>query len=400
MCYFERNIQGDPMPAMGRYVTTSTLGEKVRAFLPSPLPVQPPIPLDADMLDLLLEAQGDLRSLNSISALLPDTGHFLYMYQAREALLSSQIEGTRSSFSELLLFEMDELFGSVTADAQEASNYIRALNYGIAALREGMPLSLRLIRGVHSVLLGSGRGSDKHPGEFRRSQNWIGGSRPGKAHYVPPPPEYLMECLDNLEKYLHDQFGRTALLIKAAVSHAQFEMIHPFLDGNGRVGRLLITLLLCAEGVLDEPLLYLSLYFKKNREQYYQLLGRVQKEGAWREWLLFFLKGVSQTSRQALEMVRRLRTKFENDRKVIRHKQHRSMASMLAVHEAMQKIPVATVRKLSEMSGLAPPTVVRSLQQLEQLGIAREITGGGWRRIYSYSHYLEILSEGTELPES
>ena len=277
----ERGLQGYYMPS-------TTTPEPVLAFVPRPLPPMPPLQLDGNMYDLIELANRALGRLDGLTTLLPEPSLFLYFYVRKEALLSSQIEGTQSSLSDLLLYEIEEVPGVPLDDVQEVSRYVAALNHGLARLKNGFPLSLRLIREIHKVLLSGGRGSEREPGEFRRSQNWIGGTRPGNALFVPPPPIEVMPCLGDLENFLHDRPERTPVLIKAALSHVQFERIHPFLDGNGRLGRLLITILLCAEGALSEPLLYLSLYFKTHRQVYYDLLQQVRFEGDWEEWLRFF----------------------------------------------------------------------------------------------------------------
>lgn len=255
--------------------------------------------------------------LDSVSALLPDPSLFLYMYVRKEAVLSSQIEGTQSSLSDLLLFELDEAPGVPFDDVREVSSYVRALEHGVKRVRDGFPISNRLFREIHGVLLANGRGSEKETGAFRTSQNWIGGSRPGLAVFVPPPPDKVLECMGALEKFLHDQPVRTPTLVKAALAHVQFETTHPLLDGNGRLGRLLITLLLCAEGVLKEPLLYLSLYFKAHRRDDYVLLQVVRTEGDWEQWISFFMRGVRDTAEQAVATARRVAGRLEADRERI-----------------------------------------------------------------------------------
>src|SRR5271155_3347634 len=248
------------------YVISTVSGERVRAFVPPPLPPGPAA-LDLTSLQAILaQANQAVGRLDGMTSALPDLKLFLYSYVRKEAVLSSQIEGTQSSLSDLLLYENAETPGVPLDDVQEVSNYVAALNHGLKRMRGGFPLSLRLIREIHEVLLAKGRGSHAQPGEFRKSQNWIGGTRPGNAAYVPPPPEYVMDCLGDLEGFLHSEENSLPLLIRAGLAHAQFESIHPFLDGNGRVGRLLITLLLVADGVLTGPLLYLSLYLKQNRD--------------------------------------------------------------------------------------------------------------------------------------
>lgn len=267
----------------------------MRAFVPQPLPPTPPIDIGPALRDQLDAALLALGRLDSVTTLLPDTRLLRYTYVRKEAVLSSQIEGTQSSLSDLLLYEVADAPGAPLDDVVEVSNYVAALEHGLGRVREGFPLSGRLMREIHGVLLQRGRGAEKAPGEFRRSQNWIGGTRPGTAAFVPPPPEQVGECVGRLERWLHDEPERTPTLLKAAMSHVQFETIHPFLDGNGRVGRLLVTLLLCVEGVLSEPLLYLSLYLKQHRAEYYALLDRVRVEEAWEAWLGFFADGVRET---------------------------------------------------------------------------------------------------------
>src|SRR5215469_13197607 len=259
---------------LGRYVTTTVAGEPVRAFVPPPLP--PPDLNLSELYQRLDHADRAVGRLDGLTVLLPDARFLLYLFVRKEALVSSQIEGTQSSLADLLLFESKGPTGIPKEDVEEVSNYVAAMQHGLRRMAEGFPLSLRLIREIHEILLRGGRGASKTPGEFRRSQNWIGGSRPGNAAFVPPPPEQMMKCLDSFERFLHDEEHRLPLLIEAGLVHVQFESIHPFLDGNGRLGRLLITLLLCVKGVLKEPLLYLSLYFKKHRNQYYELLQRIR----------------------------------------------------------------------------------------------------------------------------
>jgi len=256
----ERGLQG-------HYVTISTAGEKVQALVPAPLPPEPPIDWTPGLRDKFDHALMAIGRLDSVSTLLPDTLLFLYMYVRKEAVLSSMIEGTQSSISDLLLFELDQVPGVPLDDVLEVSNYIAALNHGLSRLAGGFPLCLRLLKEIHSILLSKGRGSQQSPGDFRRSQNWIGGTRPGNAIFVPPPPEKVLECMGKFEQFLHDQPEHTPVLLKAALTHVQFETIHPFLDGNGRLGRLLITLFLCEQKALREPMLYLSLYFKTEVSQ-------------------------------------------------------------------------------------------------------------------------------------
>lgn len=382
----------------GIYKTTATLGEKVEAFIPNPLPPQPPLSWDPALRVRFDQATMALGRLDSVGDLLPDVSLFLYMYIRKEAVLSSMIEGTQSSISDLLLYELDQEPGVPLDDVQEVSNYVAALTEGLRLLDEGLPLSLRLLKLVHSVLLGKGRGSDKTPGQFRRSQNWIGGSRPGNAMFVPPPPEAVMDCMASLELFLHDKPEVTPPLVKAALAHVQFETIHPFLDGNGRLGRLLITLILCEQKVLAKPLLYLSLYFKSHRREYYQLLNRVREVGDWEEWLAFFADAVIVTSEQAVDTAKALRETVRDDQEKIKTL-GRTAPSVMAVYQVFLGHPIATPNRLGELSGLTPATVNKTLKHLEKLGIVREVTAKRRNRLFSYTRYVDIMNNGTDLPE-
>ena len=332
--------------------------------------------------------------LDGLAQLLPDPDLFLYFYVRKEAVLSSQIEGTQSSLSDLLLFETERAPGVPLNDVQEVSRYVAAMNLGLERMRGELPLSLRLIRDIHRKLLDGGRGAEKDPGEFRRSQNWIGGSRPGKAFYVPPPPERLMEFLDPLEKFIHDNPVKTPTLLKAALVHVQFESIHPFLDGNGRVGRLLITLIMCNEGALTQPLLYLSLYFKQNRTRYYELLQRVRTDGDWESWVRFFLDGVEETAAQAVDLATQIRRLFETDRERI-SKLGRAAGSALRVHELFQRRPMLSVPTATQKLGLSAPTVRASIEALEKAGIVHELSGKRRDRVFGYRRYLDLMGSDT-----
>ena len=277
----------------GTYHTTGVAGEHVRAIVPLALPPGPGLEITGARQLLLEQATLAVGRLDSLTTLLPDPQLVLYSYVRREAVLSSQIEGTQSSLSDLLLFELEEVPGTPFDDVVEVSNYIGALERGMARLREGFPLSNRLFREMHAVLMSRGRGSNKLPGEFRRTQNWLGGTRPWNARFVPPPPQEVKPCMAALESFLHQESG-LPILLKAALAHVQFETIHPFLDGNGRLGRLLIALVLHHGGLLAQPLLYLSLYLKEHRQVYYDLLDRVRTAGDWEAWVDFFLEGVEQ----------------------------------------------------------------------------------------------------------
>ena len=381
----------------GRYVTISTVGEKAQAFVPAPLPPSPPIDWTPELRSKFDQALLALGRLDSVSTLLPGTSLFLYMYVRKEAVLSSMIEGTQSSLSDLLLFELDQEPGVPLDDVREVSNYVAALDHGLRLLEEGLPLSLRLFREIHGVLLTKGRGSNQTPGEFRRSQNWIGGTRPGNAAFVPPPAEEVLECMSKLELFLHDQPEPTPVLLKAALAHVQFETIHPFLDGNGRLGRLLIALLLCEQKVLREPMLYLSLYFKTHRQYYYELLNNVRMTGDWEAWLDFFAEAVIVTATQAVETAQQLLDLSNQDRDKISGL-GRAAASTLQVHRALMEHPIATSGSLVEKTGITPATVNKALGHLEQLGIVKELTAQKRTRLFSYAGYIEIKSRGPELP--
>ena len=385
-----------PTTRAGAYVERVINGERVQAFVAPPLPPVPKLKLTSEVHDLLEKANRALGRLDGITTLLPNTSFFIYNYVRKEAVLSSQIEGTQSSLSDLLLFESDEVPGVPLDDVIEVSNYVRAMEHGLARVRQdNFPLSSRLLKEIHALLLDSGRGSSKMPGEFRRAPVWLGGTRPSNAAFVPPPFEHISALMANFEDFLHDQPERTPTLIKAALAHVQFETIHPFLDGNGRLGRLLITLLLCAEEVLTEPTLYLSLYFKTHRSDYYDALQRVRTEGDWEGWLAFFLSGVFDTAQQAFRTAQRLIELFDADRLRV-ETLGRMTGSALQVLQVAQRRVLFSASDLDKDLSIALPTVRRSLDALEELGIFREVTGKGRNRLWLYGDYLTILSEGTE----
>ena len=379
----------------GRFVTTNVGGERVRAFVPSPLPPEPALQTAGELEQRLSRADIALGRLDGVSSNLPDTHLFLYSYVRKEAVLSSQIEGTQSSLSDLMLFELDEVPGVPIDDVVESSNYVAALEHGLARVREGMPLSNRLLREMHAKLLSRGRGQDRSPGEFRRTQNWIGGTRPGDAHFVPPPPSALDDAMSDLERFLHDDARRTPTLLKAALAHVQFETIHPFLDGNGRMGRLLITMLLCLEGVLHQPVLYLSLYLKQHRVRYYELLDRVRSDGEWEEWVAFFATAVEETANGAVATAHRLGEMARDDRAAVR-RIGRVAGSALQVHQALLTRPIANIASLAAQSQLSVPAVTKSVKALVELGLVRETTGRKRGRVFVYERYLELLQQGTE----
>ena len=378
--------------ATGRYVASLVGGETVRSFVPDPLPPVPPLDLDGARQAALEQATLALGRLDSITLLLPDPQLFLYAYVRREAVLSSQIEGTQSSLSDLLLFELDEMSGVPFDDVVEVSNYVAALQHGMARLREGFPLCNRLLREMHEHLMARGRGADQAPGEFRRSQNWIGGTRPGNARFVPPPPHEVEACMGALERFLHEPVPGLPGLLKAALAHVQFETIHPFLDGNGRLGRLLIALLLHHGGLLAQPLLYLSLYLKQHRGEYYDLLDRVRRSGDWEAWVDFFLEGVEQTARGAVQTARRLVAMFDADTARVNGR-GRGTASAQRVLTALRMRPMLDIRQLARDHGMTFPTADKAMRTLVDLGIAREITGRRRNRAFVYDAYLGILNE-------
>jgi Fic family protein len=379
----------------GRYERTAVGGEAIDAFVPAPLPPSPPLALDGRLQQLLERAHLAVGRLDALATLLPSTDLLLYAYVRKEAVLSSRIEGTQSSLSDLLLFELDEAPGMPLDDVVEVSNCVAALDHGIARLRGGFPLSNRLIREIHGVLLSRGRGSGKEPGEFRRSQNWIGGSGPGDARFVPPPHTMVPACMAAFERFVHAEDDGIPALIRAGLAHVQFETIHPFLDGNGRVGRLLITFLLCHAGVLREPLLYLSLYFKQRRDEYYDLLGQIRTDGDWEAWLVYFLEGVRETAEGAVTTARRLTDLFGADRDRILPAGRRA-GSMLRVHDSLKARPVTSLPEVVRATGLTAPTVGSAMEGLVSLGVARELTGKRRNRVFAYDRYLAILNEGTE----
>ena len=383
-----------PQNRLGTYVTSTVTGETVRAFIPPPLPPVPELQLNG-LLQYLDRANQGLGRLNGMTKLLPDIRFLLYLYVRKEALVSSQIEGTQSSFADLLLYENEAKPHVPVEDVEEVSNYVAAMQHGLKRLKGGFPLSLRLIREIHAILLRGGRGANKMPGEFRRSQNWIGGTRPGNASFVPPPPERLMECLNEFENFLHDDKHKLPVLLEAGLVHVQFESIHPFLDGNGRVGRLLITLLLCAKRALTEPLLYPSLFFKTHRNRYYELLQRVRTEGSWEDWLAFFLDGVASTAHEAADTAERTLKLFAKNRSKI-EKLGRGAASAMRVHELMQTSPYLRIRTAAKALRLTVPTVTSALNHLMELGIVKEISGRQRDRLFAYSEYVRMVSGDTE----
>lgn len=380
---------------MGDYQRASLAGVPYRAFVPAPLPPAPPLAWTPELEDLRDKSNRALGRLDGIAGVLPGTSLFLYQYVRKEAVLSSQIEGTRSSLSDLLLYELDDAPGVPIDDVREVSNYVAAMDHGLRRIRDGFPISLRLLREMHALLLRDGRGQHKQPGEFRSTQVWLGGPSPDLAEFVPPPPDQLMGCLDALEKFLHDDPEPTPLLVKIALCHVQFETIHPFKDGNGRLGRLLITLLLCSEGALNEPLLYLSLYFKQNRQSYYDRLQRVRTHGDWEGWMRFFLQGMHETAQQAVATAQRLLALFEEDHQQLQ-RLRKGAGSAIRIHQLLQRRPIISAPLAANELELSVTAVNNALARLEHVGMVRETTGQQRYRRFAYDAYLSILTEGTE----
>ena len=380
----------------GSYVDAFADGKRVRAFVPERMPPSMPVAMEGAMLDLFWEASVALGGLRQVSSQLPDIAIFLYSYVRKEALLSSQIEGTNSTLSQFLEHELSAASGVPNDDVTEVSNHVAALEHGRERLNADFPISNRLLRDMHRLLLRRGRGSDKMPGDFRRSQVWLGGRDPERASFVPPPAHLVMDLMGDLEQFLHSADPGIPPLLRAGYAHVQFETIHPFADGNGRIGRILITMILLAAQVLEEPLLYLSLYFKRHRRDYYDLLNSVRLTGSWHDWMEFFLSGVRETAQGATDTAARLRLMFESDRQAAQQLGRRT-GSVLRVHEAFMRRPLLTATEVARMASVTFPTAGAALSALEELGLVAEITGRETNRIYKYTKYLDVLSEGTEL---
>ena len=374
----------------GRFEVTACQGEQVRAFVPSPLPPVQGIEMTAARRRLLEDADAALAKLDGAALLLPEVDLFLYAYVRKEAVLSSQIEGTQSTLSDLMLFELDDLRVPID-DVKEVSSYVAALEHGVERLRS-LPLGGRLIREMHAKLMAKGRGSEKDPGEFRRSQNWIGGARPSLAHYVPPPVHEVLPCMGELDKFIHAEDDMPTL-IRAALVHVQFESIHPFLDGNGRIGRLLVTLLLQQSGKLSRPLLYLSLYLKAHKAEYYRLLDRVRAEGDWEAWADFFLRGVAETAHSATLTARKLTDCYQEDLVKVQQLGHAGSKAVRALGCFRQR-PMLDIKRVAAALDVSFPTAAKVVQLLVDQGILRETTGKARDRIFVYRRYLEILNEG------
>ena len=373
----------------GRYITQTT---GYGAFIPEPLPPKPDIEFDGEMRTLLSNADRDIARLDAIATLLPNPDLFVAMYVRHEAVLSSQIEGTQSTLEDVLAFEADATHNDAPKDVEEVVNYVRAMNHGLRRLGQDFPLSLRLIREIHGELMQKVRGGEKSPGEFRTSQNWIGGagSNLNSALFVPPPPHELMNALGAFETFLHDGKQTVPLLVRCGLAHAQFETIHPFLDGNGRVGRLLITLLLCEEKALTRPLLYLSVFLKANRAEYYDRLTAIRTQGHWEPWLKFFLRGISVTARAATRTANEIVALRETHRNAVL-----KSAKALKLLDHLFQQPLVSPKRIAEVVGCSHPTAVKLAQDLQARGWLREVTGFERNRLYRYQPYLALFHRET-----
>lgn len=377
----------------GQYVASIAGGVNCQAFVPASLPPMPPLHIDNKLQSRINEAMLALGRLDAISTLLPDADLFLYSYVRKEAVMSSQIEGTQSSLSDLMLYEMEGLPGVPMDDVQEVSCYVNALTLGVQRLAEGMPITHRLLMELHQALMTSGRGISRGPGEFRKNQVWLGGHRPDEAVFVPPPANHIAQCWADLERFINDQPEATDPLIKAALFHVQFETIHPFMDGNGRLGRLLIPLILVEAKVLHQPLLYLSVFFKRHRQTYYERLQQVRITGDWESWLLFFVDAVASAAAQAVETARQL-NKLRSEHKLAIQVLGRMAGSASQILDALFEHPIVSINKLVDITGLTPATIGKTLDALDkQLGFVSEITGQKRNRVFAYSAYITILNQ-------
>ena len=377
----------------GHYSPAIAGGIACKAFVPAPLPPNPPLEIDGKLQSRINQAMLALGRLDAISTLLPDARLFLYSYVRKEAVMSSQIEGTQSSLSDLMVYEMEGVPGVPMDDVQEVSCYVSALNLGIQRIREDHPLTFRLVTELHQALITSGRGTNRCPGEFRKSQVWIGGHRPDEATFVPAPANELADCWSELERFINDVPDSTDPLIKAALTHVQFETIHPFMDGNGRIGRMLIPLILVEAKVLNEPLLYLSVFFKKHRQTYYERLNQVRLTGDWEAWLLFFVDAVAETANQAVNTAKQLNELRQKDKASLTDL-GRQAGSANQIIDALFEHPIVSINKLIELTGLTAATLGKVLDALEkQLGIVKEMTGQKRNRVYAYTAYIQILNQ-------
>ncbi|MFQ6739100.1 MAG: Fic family protein [Alphaproteobacteria bacterium] len=378
----------------GTLVNCSLSSEHYNAFVPNPLPPVPAINFQ-EISVLLEKANKALGELNGVIETTVDPSIINYMYVRKEAVVSSQIEGTQSTLDDLLKYESDQTQGVPVEDAAEVSSYVAALSHGLDRIQNGFPLSLRLIREIHKKLLQNSRGHTKMPGEFRTSQNWIGGTRPGNARFVPTPPDKLTQVLGDWEIFMNDDEDNIPVLLKAALMHVQFETIHPFLDGNGRTGRLLITLFLCVKGALKSPFLYLSLFFKKNRDLYYEMLSNVRKTGDWESWINFFLEGIVETSNDAKNTLIAIQKLFSEDKEKVAALGRAAKSGLLVFNE-FQKKPLLNVSELVKRTDISKPTVISTLNKLIELGIISKQSEKKWGQTYTYSGYVKLLTPDSD----
>jgi len=372
----------------GTLIKSSLAGEHYNTYYPKPLP---PKDLDyTEFADMLEKANVAIGELNAVIQNVPHHSIIQYMYVRKEAVLSSQIEGTQSTLDDLIRYESDCVIGLPIDDVEEVSTYVSAINYGLEREKE-LPLSLRLIREIHSILLNSTRGQTKNPGEFRVSQNWIGGTRPSNARFVPVSPDKLLETLDSFEKYMNDEADKTPVLVKIALLHHQFETIHPFLDGNGRVGRLLITLFLVVNNFMKSPFLYISVFFKKHRDLYYEHLNIVRFEGDWEKWMNFFLEAVFETAKDAKETLLDIQKMFNEDDEKIKSLKRAAESAQIVFYEFKKK-PLLTAKEIIKNTEISKPTVMKSLKHLVELGIIKSISEKKWGQIFEYSRYMRKLN--------
>ncbi len=374
----------------GVYVKQST---NYRAFVPAALPPQPPLTLDDRMLELLSDADRALGRLDGSAEVIPNPDLFVMMYVRKEAVLSSQIEGTQASLANVLELEAQVLDPVRPSDVSEIVNYISGLNHGLERLT-ALPISLRLVREIHAKLMLETLGHDLSPGEFRRTQNWIGpqGCTLANARFVPPAPDDMKVAMGDWEQFLHDE-RPMPYLIRVGLAHAQFETIHPFLDGNGRIGRLMITFLLCERKLLKHPLLYLSFYFKQNRQEYYDRLQAIRESGDWEGWLQFFLRGVAVVANEATEVARKIVALREEDRAKIIANGGRLTADSLKVHEYSFEHPIVNVANIQKLTGKEFPSANNVVRLLVELEILKETSGRARGRVYAYRRYLQLFDD-------
>ncbi len=386
--------------ATGRYVTTTVAGESVRAFVPSPLPpARPQLDLDGDLAPLLQRAMTALAALEAASRMIPSVDWFVYAFVRREAVVSSQIEGTQASLVDLLAVEAQAPTTALPDHVEEICNHLDALTWARSQLdrRGGLPLSMRLLNGAHRRLLAGTRGRHSQPGALRRSQNWIGGTRPGNARFVPPPPHLVPELLGDLERYLHEDDDLPPL-VRTGLVHAQFETIHPYLDGNGRVGRLLIAFCLQEWGLLGQPLLYLSLFFKRHRREYYERLGAIRTDGDWEGWLAYFLEGVAVIADEAMALISAL-FELQSQARTFYLAMPGATVPGARLFEALAQHPYVTVKAATGLVGVTRPTAAKAIDSLVDAGILAETSGRERDRVWTWTEYLQLLREGTDLTD-